>query len=191
MVTSPSEYYLSPEEYLEAEKTSQIKHEYIDGKVYAMAGASDAHVTISMNLALMLRNHVRGSGCRVYMVDMKAHIKVINRYYYPDIMVTCDIRDGEFEYFKRFPSLIIEVLSDSTEALDRGKKFANYRRLESLQEYVLVSQETMSVECFRRNEQGRWELYPYGKGEEVYLASVDFRCPIQLIYEDVELLYVR
>ncbi|MUG95397.1 Uma2 family endonuclease [Scytonema sp. UIC 10036] len=187
MVTSRHEYYISSEEYLEAEKYSQIKHEYIDGQVFAMAGASDAHVTISLNLSFLLRNHLRGKGCRVYAFDMKAQIETLNCYYYPDVMVTCDARDREFEYFKKFPCLIVEVLSDSTEALDRGKKFANYRHLETLQEYVLISQDTMIVECFRRNSEGRWELFSFEKDEEVHLASVDFRCPIAAIYEDVTL----
>jgi Uma2 family endonuclease len=188
MITSPSEHYIFPEEYLEGEKGSQIKHEYIDGQVYAMAGASDAHVTVTGNLFTLLRNHVRGSGCRVYMADMKAQIPAINRYFYPDVMVTCDARDQELDYFKCYPKLIVEVLSDTTEGFDRGKKFADYRKLESLEEYVLISQNTMSVECFRRNQEGRWELYPYGKGEEVHLASVDFRCEIAAIYEDVVLV---
>ncbi|MHC5762801.1 Uma2 family endonuclease [Nostoc sp.] len=188
MVISQSEYYISPEEYLEGEKFSEIKHEYIDGQVYAMAGASDAHVTVSMNVSMLLRNHLRGSGCRVYMLDMKAQIEVINRYFYPDVMVTCDTRDKEFEYFKCYPCLIIEVLSESTEGYDRGKKFASYRHLESLQEYVLISPDRMSVECFRRNADGQWVLYPYEKGEEVHLASVDFRCAIAEIYEDVILI---
>jgi Uma2 family endonuclease len=83
--------------------------------------------------------------------------------------------------------LIVEVLSGSTEAFDRGKKFSDYRHLKSLQEYVLISQDTMSVECFRRNDEGRWELYPYEKGQEVHLASVDFHCAIATIYEDVAL----
>ncbi|MBW4609954.1 MAG: Uma2 family endonuclease [Hassallia sp. WJT32-NPBG1] len=187
MVINKREYYISPEEYLEGEKVSQVKHEYIDGEVYAMAGASDAHVTISMNLSMLLRNHLRGSGCRVYMADMKAQIQAINRYYYPDVMVTYDTQDREFEYFKSSPCLIVEVLSGSTEGFDRGKKFTDYRHLKSLQEYVLISQDTMSVECFRGNEQGRWELYPYEKGEEVHLASVDFRCAIATTYEDVVL----
>jgi Uma2 family endonuclease len=187
MVTNKREYYISPEEYLEGEKVSQVKHEYIDGEVYAMAGASDAHVTITMNFSMLLRNHLRGSDCRVYMADMKAQIQAINRYYYPDVIVTCDTQDREFEYFKSSPCLIVEVLSGSTEALDRGKKFTDYRHLQSLQEYVLISQDTMSVECFRRNEEGRWVLYPYEKGEEVHLASVDFRCAIATIYEDVAL----
>ncbi|MEH2283787.1 MAG: Uma2 family endonuclease [Nostoc sp.] len=188
MVISQSEYYISPEEYLEGEKFSEIKHEYIDGQVYAMAGASDAHVTVSMNVSMLLRNHLRGGGCRVYMLDMKAQIDVINRYFYPDVMVTCDTRDKEFEYFKCYPSLIIEVLSESTEGYDRGKKFASYRHLESLQEYVLISPDRMSVECFRRNEKGQWVLYPYEKREEVHLASIDFRCAIAEIYEDVILI---
>ena len=188
MFTSQREYYISPEEYLEGEKVSQIRHEYIDGQVYAMAGGSDAHVTISLNFSMLLRNHLRGSGCRVYIADMKAQIDAINRYYYPDVMVTYDARDREFEYFKCHPCLIIEVLSDSTEAFDRGKKFADYRHLESFREYVLIAQDTMSVECFRRNDEGRWVLYPYGKGEEVHLASVDFRCPIAAIYEDVSVV---
>ncbi len=187
MVTNKREYYISPEEYLEGEKVSQVKHEYIDGEVYAMAGASDAHVTITGNLFVLLRNHFRGSGCRVYMADMKAQIQAINRYYYPDIMVTYDTEDREFDYFKSSPCLIVEVLSGSTEAFDRGKKFTDYRHLKSLQEYVLISQDTMSVECFRRNEEGRWVLYPYEKGEEVHLASVDFRFCIATIYEDVAL----
>jgi Uma2 family endonuclease len=188
MVISQTEYYISPEEYLEGEKVSEIKHEYIDGQVYAMAGASDAHVTVSMNVSMLLRNHLRGSDCRVYMADMKAQIDLINRYFYPDVMVTCDTQDKEFEYFKSHPSLIIEVLSESTEGYDRGKKFASYRHLESLQEYVLISQDRMSVESFRRNNEGHWVLYPYGEGEEVYLASVDFRCAIAQIYEDVLLV---
>ncbi|MDZ8085677.1 MAG: Uma2 family endonuclease [Nostoc sp. DedQUE12b] len=188
MVISQSEYYISPEEYLEGEKFSEIKHEYIDGQVYAMARASDAHVTVVGNLFVLLRNHLRGGGCRVYMLDMKAQIEVINRYFYPDVMVTCDTQDKEFEYFKCYPSLIIEVLSESTEGYDRGKKFASYRHLESLQEYVLISPDRMSVECFRRNDEGHWVLYPYEKGEEVHLASVDFRCAIAEIYEDVILI---
>jgi len=192
MVISQSEYYISPEEYLEGEKVSEIKHEYIDGQVYAIAGASDAHVTVSMNVSMLLRNHLRGSGCRVYMLDMKAQIDVINRYFYPDVMVTCDTRDREAEYFKSYPCLIIEVLSESTEGFDRGKKFASYQHLESLQEYVLISPDRMSVECFRRNEQEQWVLYPYEQEQEVHLASVDFRCAMPTagyayaeIYEDV------
>ena len=187
MTVSKNRTYLSTEEYLAAEQDSPIKHEYIQGQVYAMAGASDAHVTVAGNLFALLRNHLRGTGCRVYMADMKAQIDSANVFYYPDVMVTCDARDKNFTYFKRCPCLIVEVLSPTTEAFDRGNKFADYRRLESLQEYVLINPETMSVECFRRNSEGLWVLYPYGEGEEVHLASVNFSCPIANLYEDVSL----
>jgi Uma2 family endonuclease len=185
MVASKKLLKLSPEEYLEVEKNSLIKHEYIQGKVYAMAGASDPHVTIAGNLFSLLRSHVRGSRCRVYISDMKASIESLNIFYYPDVMVTCEPRDREFTYFKKYPKLIIEVLSESTEAFDRGDKFADYRQLEMLEEYVLVSQTRMQVDCFRRNPDNLWVLYPYNKEDEVYFASLDFRYHIDVLYEDV------
>jgi Uma2 family endonuclease len=187
MVTARQEY-ISPEEYLEGEKRSEIKHEYIDGEVYAMAGASDAHVTIGINLTIMLGSNLRGSDCRLYVADMKAQIQRRNRYYYPDLMVTCDARDKDSEYSKSHSCLIIEIISDSTEAKDRGIKFQDYRRSPSLQEYVLVSQNTMNIDVFRRNEKGRWELHSFVEGEEVEFTSIDFRCDIAAIYEDVTLV---
>ncbi len=187
MTLSQSFSYLSPEEYLETEKSSPIKHEYIQGQIYAMAGASDAHVTITANLVALLRNHIRGTGCRVYVADMKAHIESLNVFYYPDIMVTCDQRDPNFEYFKRYPCLIIEVLSPSTEALDRGDKFSDYQELETLQEYVLISQNRQRVDCFRLNIAGRWELYSYRENQELELTSLNFSCSLTDVYEDVSL----
>ena len=150
-----------------------------------MAGASDAHVTITGNLFTLLRNHVRGSGCCAYVADMKVRIETANIFYYPDVMVTCDEQDRTPDDFKRYPSLIVEVLSPTTQSFERGDKFANYRTVEMLQEYVLINQERQSVECFVRNTEGRWVLYPYLEGEEIHLASVDFSCPIAAIYEDV------
>lgn len=185
MIADRTQNYISPEEYLKLEELSPIKHEYIQGEVYAMAGASDIHVTICVNLVTLLRNHVRGSGCRVYMSDMKARIESQNIYYYPDVMVTCDERDKAFQSFKRHPCLIVEVLSNGTEGFDRGDKFADYQELETLQEYVLISQKRERVECFRRNAEGLWVLYSYTQGSEIHLASVDFRTGIDAIYEDV------
>lgn len=185
MVANQSQNYISPEEYLKLEELSQVKHEYIQGETYAMAGASDTHVTLSVNLVTLLRNHVRGSGCRVYMSDMKARIESRNIYYYPDVMVTCDERDKAFQSFKRHPCLIIEVLSTGTEGFDRGDKFADYQNLETLQEYVLISQKRQRVECFRRNTEGLWVLHSYTQGNEIHLASVDFRTSMDAIYEDV------
>jgi Uma2 family endonuclease len=177
---------ISPEEYLAGEEKSQIRHEYIDGQVYAMSGGSDSHNTIALNLASGLKSHVRGGRCRVFMENMKAYIPALNYYYYPDVMVTCDDRDRSSSHSKSHPCLIVEVLSDSTEAFDRGDKFADYRQLESLQEYVLINQKRHQVECFRRNEEGRWVLYSYTQNESLQLASLDFQINMESLYEDVD-----
>jgi Uma2 family endonuclease len=182
--------YLSPEDYLEAEKSSPVKHEYHNGEVYAMAGASDEHVTIGINLTSLLRDHLRGSNCRVYGSDMKVKIDTVNHFYYPDVMVSCDQRDREFRFFKKYPCLIIEILSEGTEAKDRGKKFEHYRSLETLKEYVLVAQDQAQVEVFRKNEAGLWVLYPFGEGgegNEVELVSLNIKVPIVSLYENVDL----
>ncbi len=186
MVASAKQDYITPEEYLKLEQESDVKHEYIDGYAYAMAGANDAHVTVSGNLFALLRNHVRGSGCRVYISDMKARIEKSNRYYYPDVMVTCDERDKENATEKKFPCLIVEVLSDSTEAFDRGDKFADYQQLETLQEYVLINVKRQRVECFRRNSEGLWVLQSYtSQNKSFQLQSINFEGEMSAIYEDV------
>ncbi len=185
MIANPNTNDISPEEYLAREEVSSVKHEYINGQVYAMAGASDAHVTISLNLASALRSYLRGSGCRVYMSDMKAHIETANTFYYPDVMVTCDARDQALPNHKKYPCLIVEVLSESTEAFDRGDKFANYQQLPTLQEYILINQKRQRLECFRRNAEGLWVLHTYTQDSEIHLASIDFRTSIDSLYEDV------
>lgn len=178
---------LTPEAYLEWEKTSEIKHEYLDGDIFAMAGAKDSHVTVSGNLFALLKNHLRGGPCRTYISDMKIQAEQANAFFYPDVMVTCDERDRQTDYFKRYPTLIAEVLSESTAAFDRGRKFAAYRMLENLREYVIIDPDTLSVECFRRDANGHWVLYPFGPGETVELASVNFSAPIEVLYEGVEM----
>ncbi|MBE9157937.1 Uma2 family endonuclease [Nodosilinea sp. LEGE 06152] len=185
MVAASAFSYVSPEDYLAAEATSPTKHEYRDGEVYAMAGGTDAHVTIALNFWALLRGHLRDQGCRAYALDMKARIEVLNCYYYPDVMVTCDDHDLPSSTFKGYPCLIVEVLSDSTEALDRGDKFTDYRHLESLQEYVLVSQTRQQVEVFRRNTEGLWVLHPFSEGDRISLASVGWEGAIADLYEDV------
>lgn len=192
MIASPHPF-ITPDEYLQIEEQSEIKHEYRDGQLYAMVGANDAHVTIAANLCTLLRNHVRGSDCRVYISDMKARLETLNRFYYPDILVTCDTRDRETSTHKRFPCLIVEILSDSTEAFDRGDKFADYQTLESLQEYVLINTRRQRVECFRRTSKG-WELQfyppqsvqPIAEPVTFNLQSVQFEGTIAALYEDVD-----
>ncbi len=178
---------LSPAEYLEWEEKSEIKHEYIDGEVFAMAGSSGKHAVIVKNFILTVGLQLRGSGCDLYPQDVKAKVKGRNRFYYPDLMVTCDDRDKPDDYVKRYYKMIVEVLSDSTERFDRGDKFADYRRSESLEEYVLISQHRMNVEVYRRNIAGRWELQPYCVGDRVELVSIGLEFAIEDLYEDVNL----
>ena len=176
---------LSPQEYLDLEARSDLKHEYIDGGVYAMAGSSDDHAAIVGNALIAIGPHLRRSGCRLYLQDVKAQITRRSRYYYPDLMVTCDDRDQNDRYVKRHYKMIIEVLSDSTERFDRGLKFEDYRRSASLEEYVLISQNRMNVEVYRRNAAGRWELQAYHEGDRVELVSIGLEFAIADLYEDV------
>jgi Uma2 family endonuclease len=187
MIANPSFDFLTPEDYLKFEQDSPVKHEYRDGQAYAMAGATDAHVTIAGNFFALLRSHVRGGSCRVYIADMKAHVEKVNTYYYPDVMVTCDERDRAFNLFKRYPCVIVEVLSDSTEAFDRGDKFSDYRHMDSLQEYVLISQTRKRIDRFWRNAEGQWVLSSFEEPDTLPLTSIGFSCAVADVYEDVEL----
>ena len=183
--------FFSAEDYLEWEKGNEIKHEYLNGEVFpmyethAMAGAKDAHVTVALNIAALLKSHLRGGPCRVYMSDMKVRVETANQFFYPDVLVTCDPSDRSTDYFKSHPTLIIEVLSESTSAYDMGKKFRFYRHLDSLLEYVLVDPDRLGVDCFRRDADNHWVLHPFNAGDWVELAGVDFSAPIELFYEDV------
>ena len=174
----------TPTEYFEWEAQQEMRYEYIDGEVFAMAGGTLPHADIALNLASMLRGHLRGR-CKVRNSDAKVGITEDGPFTYPDVSVTCDDRDRAAQQFSRYPCLIIEVLFPTTEAYDRGGKFALYRRLESLQEYVLVGSETKTVEVFRRNQQGGWEFIPFGEDDEVVLNSVSTTVAIGQIYEDV------
>ena len=185
--------FISPQEYLEWEEQQPIKYEYVNGEVFAMTGGTLPHNSVALNVASALKNHLRGQGCKVFMADAKLGISDIGPYHYPDVMVTCDKRDQNARKIVQFPCLIVEVLSPGTEAYDRGGKFAHYRRIKTLKEYVLVDAEKMSVECYRINERGKWELTPYIIDEtnsevtdiEVELDSINFRCQLSLLYEDV------
>ncbi|MBC7880895.1 MAG: Uma2 family endonuclease [Anaerolineae bacterium] len=186
MIATPQDPYFSPDEYLQIEEKSPIKHEYVNGRLYAMVGASQAHNTIAGNLLTVLRSHIRGSGCRVFVSDMKVRIEQRNCYYYPDVVVSCDQRDQETPISLRFPRLIIEILSDSTEAFDRGDKFQDYQTIESLQEYVLISSKRQLVQCFRRNEEGLWVLESYTEDPGTFqLSSLNFSSRLEVLYEDV------
>lgn len=168
-------------EYLEGEKASDIRHEYVAGAVYAMVGASGLHNLLTLALAASLRQHLRGSPCRVFMSDMK--VRVDDAFYYPDIVVVCGAIDVGAS-FQTVPTLIIEVLSESTEARDRLEKRLAYQSLESLKEYALVAQDKMRVEIYRRVEDG-WQLETYSYGDRVRFASIKHEATIEQLYEDV------
>lgn len=172
------------QDYLDWEAGQNQKHEYVAGETFTMAVAGDAHVTISGNLYMALRQHLRGGPCRTYIADMKLQVDAADAFFYPDVFVTCAAEDATQPERKREARLVIEVLSPTTASYDRGAKFAAYRQLPSLQEYVLIDTERPAVDLFRRDTTGHWVLYPYGPGETVEFASVGLGLPLAAIYED-------
>lgn len=168
------------EEYLQTEQRSEVRHEYIAGQLYAMVGASKQHNLIAGGLYSILRGHLK-LPCRAFISDVKVRIDDI--FYYPDIVVSCTEGDPR-AYYESSPILIIEVLSPATEAKDRFEKRVAYQRLTSLREYVLVAQDKMQVEVYRRTDDD-WELEQYTDEDTVQLASVGLKIPITDVYRDV------
>jgi len=183
----------TPEEYFAWEEQQLERHEYIDGEVYAMSGGTIDHGDIAGNFLTLLKTHLRGSGCKTLNSDCRVSVVGATKYVYPDISVTCDDslpetlreRDKTTTQYITYPCLIIEVLSPSTEAYDRGNKFKMYRRNPSLQEYVLVSVDAIEIELFRKTETGDWRIINYQKGDAIELKSVNFTCQIEQVYEDI------
>jgi Uma2 family endonuclease len=172
--------------YLAWEAEQSTKHEYHDGEVFAMAGASDAHVTVAGNVYMALRNHLRGSPCSVFISDMKLRVEEDNAFFYPDVFVTCADSDRGQSHSKSAPVLVVEVLSPATSAYDRGAKFAAYRKLPTLREYALIDPERLSLDLFRREgDSKRWVLHPIEAGGHVEWASVGLQVPLEALYEDV------
>ena len=187
--------FTTEEEYLAREALADEKHEYLNGFIYRlhadpitnMAGASDEHVKVTGNCHYALKTHLRGSRCSLYMSDMRVKIDSKDKaWFYPDVMVTCDPDDRQRKMMKHSPILVIEVLSPGTQDYDRGGKFAVYRLLDSLREYVLVDPTQYLIEVFRLNENRRWELFGFeGAGSIVELTSIGFHCAMGDLYEDV------
>jgi len=153
---SPQDLFSRP--YLEWEEQQPIKYDYINGEVYAMTGGTIPHNDITLNLASAFKNHLKGKGCKVQIADVKVGISTQGSFHYPDVMVSCDPRDQKARKIIYHPCLIVDVLSPSTEAFDRGKKFKHYSRIDTLKEYVLIDSEKMSIECYRLNDRNKWEL---------------------------------
>jgi Uma2 family endonuclease len=176
---------LSVEDYLTEERHSEIRHEYLGGVTYVMAEVSSEHNLIAGNLAATLRQHLRGKPCQVFMSDVKVRLRLAGDdvFYYPDVMVTCDARDTD-RYFKRFPNVLIEVLSPETERTDRREKFLSYTQIETLEEYVLVAQDKTEVTLFRRGNKWQPEIIN-GTNQPVRFMSLDFALPLSAVYEGV------
>lgn len=178
-------HHLSPAEYLDIERQSPIRHEYRRGLVYAMAGGTDNHDRIALNLLSLINLHLGDSDCRFHSGNVKVNYQD-EFYYYPDAFVTCDERDREDRYIKRYPKLVVEVLSPSTQVFDLGEKFDDYRQIESLEEYVLIFQDSQRVECRRRTLMNTWETVVYGTGDQVLLSSIDLEFEIAELYRGLD-----
>jgi Uma2 family endonuclease len=182
------DHWISLEEYHEIERTSEIKYEYIDGRIYAMSGGTFENDQIAINLIVALRAHLRGKVCRVASSDMKVlPLGDENPSYYPDVTVTCNPEDYKRgSTTVRSPRLIVEVLSRSTEYKDRRRKMRDYQACPSVEEYVIVSTRYQAVEILHR--QGTfWEHKQFLPGEDVELVTVGLKIPISSIYEDTDI----
>jgi len=190
MTALPEKKYISPEEYLAMERDSLEKHEYFDGEIFLMAGASDEHNTIAMNTASDLHQQLKKRPCKVYQSDMRVHIPKTGLFTYPDVMVVCGkpefLPDANLDTLTN-PILIVEVLSSSTEGYDKGAKFDNYRSLESLREYVLVSQDAKKVIRYTKQANGSWVLMDFiGDKTEIELSSIKCSLTMEDIYDKVD-----
>jgi Uma2 family endonuclease len=173
---------ISVEEYLQGELVSEIKHEYIDGYVYAMAGASTNHGRIASNIVGAFNQHLKNMPCDVLTADFKVNVNS-RKFFYPDVVVICDPNNGD-DYYTEKPLLIVEVLSSSTQRKDRTLKRLAYQSLLSLQEYVLIEQDFVEVEVSRRS--ANWDSRHYFLGDEVYFESLDLTLPVTEIYRRVD-----
>jgi Uma2 family endonuclease len=182
--------FLTPEQYLEIEREAEFKSEYFNGEMFAMAGAREAHNLLTTNVVGALHAQLRLGPCRTYANDMRVRVSATGLYTYPDVIVVCGERhflDDRRDTLLN-PKLIVEVLSPTTEAYDRGRKFEHYKTIESIAEYLLISSDRVHVDLFRRQPDGDWLLKSAGRVEEVLdLESVGCRLSLADLYEQVEL----
>ncbi|GLU55638.1 Uma2 family endonuclease [Dyadobacter frigoris] len=189
MTAQPQKYY-SEGEYLDIERDAGYKSEYYNGEIFAMAGAGHNHNRIVENLSIEIGGFFKGKSCRTYSSDQRIHIPETFLYTYPDLLIVCDKNqylDDKKDTILN-PTVIIEVLSESTEAYDRGQKFHFYRSIASLQEYVLINSRSFAAEVFRKNEEGLWVLASeaYNLNDPLEIASVGLKLPMTDIYAQTE-----
>jgi Uma2 family endonuclease len=176
---------LTPEEYFAWEEKQLNKHEYINGEVYAMSGGSKNHSLISVRFITLFSNHLESSGCETGNSDLRVNIVESNAYTYPDVSVTCDERDKNTTQYITYPCLIVEVLSGSTEAYDRGGKFRMYRNNPVLQDYLLVSSTKIEIDLYYKNNTGEWIIINYKEGDTVELKSINLSFPVEQVYRSL------
>lgn len=188
-VSTQPKTYITPEQYLEIERKAEFKSEYYQGEMFAMSGAKAPHNVLSLNVAAELRQQFRSRPCRVYTNDMRVQVSTTGLYTYPDVIGVCGeqfLDDQEDTLLN--PSLIVEILSPSTEAYDRGRKFELYRAIGSFKEYLLIASDRMYVDFYTRQADGRWILASFTRPDDsLDLASVGCRLTLAQIYEDVKL----
>lgn len=179
-------YALDVEAYLAGEETSEMRHEYVGGEIYAMVGGSDKHNLIAGNLFAALHGHLRGSPCQIFQFDMKVRLYVAGEqmFYYPDVFVSCRV-DDRAAYWREQPCLIIEVLSETTARIDRREKLLAYREITTLEDYLLVEQHAIRLTLHRRAAD--WRAVELGPEDTLRLASVAFEMPVMHIYDGVDL----
>jgi Uma2 family endonuclease len=183
MIASKANFpQLTPEEYFIWEEKQLEKHEYIDGEVYAMSGGSVNHGRIAIKFITIFDTHLENSGCIIGNSDIKINILKTNNYTYPDVSVTCDDRDKNTPNYFTYPCLIVEVLSVSTEAYDRGGKFRMYRNNPILQDYLLVSSTSIEMDLYHQKNNGEWVIINYQAGDTVELQSINFSFAIEQVY---------
>ena len=176
-------------EYFAWEVSQPERHDYYHGEVFAMAGGSDAHNTASLNFAFALKSHLRGTPCRVFMADMRLELAKDSHYSYPDVFVTCDPRDTtpDASHLKKYPKLVVEVISPSTSEYDQGRKFEQYRQMPGLDEVLFIDPVRRSVELFQRTQEAsQWLLIPAPEGGSVHLRSVDMDVSMATVFEGID-----
>jgi Uma2 family endonuclease len=179
--------HLTPDEYFAWEATQLEKHEYINGEVYAMSGGSVNHGRIAIRFTAMFDSHLENTACITANSDVKVNIFGSNNYTYPDATVTCDERDKTATQYITYPCLIVEVLSASTEAYDRGGKFRMYRQNPALIDYLLVSYTSIEIDLYHKNDAGDWLIINYKAGDMIELKSINLNFPIEKVYRGLSL----
>jgi Uma2 family endonuclease len=178
---------LSPAEYFAWEEQQLEKYEYINGEVYAMSGGSVNHGRIAIKFITMFDSHLENSGCITGNSDIKINMLKTNNYTYPDVSVTCDDRDKTTTQYIAYPCLIVEVLSASTEAYDRGGKFRMYRNNPMLRDYLLVSSTSIEMDLYHQKDNGEWVIINYKEGDTIELKSINLSFAIEQVYRGLVL----